>query len=198
MQLLGQLHQSHLFVKLVAVWNLESAEDGAGEGERGASHDRWLGRDKVLVVEGNLADVPCHVLHLHILVFLGQGDLQEAVDRRMTDPPVERVQHVPLHLCEHLLVVEVAAHGLQLPDGWHAILTVTVLGGDQEGGTADQLVVTLVDNALGAVPVEEVDGKEKGLGEKLEGRVGLDEEVEEVRSHEPLDLSLDVNRSHIW
>jgi hypothetical protein len=57
--------------------------------------------------------------------------------------------------------------------------------------------VTLVDDTARAVPVEEVDSKEECLWEELEGGVGLDEKVNEVWSHEPLDLLLDVDRRNI-
>lgn len=79
----------------------------------------------------------------------------------------------------------------------HSILLVTILGGDEEGGTSDKLVMLLVDHSLGAVPVEEVDGEEQGLGQEGEGGVGLDEEVDEVGPHEPLDLALHVNEGSI-
>jgi hypothetical protein len=104
---------------------------------------------------------------------------------------------VPLHLGEHLLVVERAAHGLELSDERNTILLVSILGRDQERRTAHQLVVTLVDDTARAVSVEQVDSEEKGLGEELEGSVGLDEKVNEVWSHEPFDLLLDVDRRNI-
>ena len=57
--------------------------------------------------------------------------------------------------------------------------------------------MALVDDTARAVPVEEVDGQEEGLGEELERSVGLDEEVNEVGSHEPLDFLLDVDPGNI-
>jgi hypothetical protein len=53
--------------------------------------------------------------------------------------------------------------------------------------------VTLVDDTLGAVSIEKVDGKEQGLGEELEGVVSFEEEVEEVRTHKPLDFRLNLD-----
>jgi hypothetical protein len=38
----------------------------------------------------------------------------------------------------------------------------------------------------------------KGLGEELEGSMCFDEEVDEVRSHEPLDFLLDIYRGNVW
>ena len=111
----------------------------------------------------------------------------------MADHPVQGLQNVPFHLSEHLVIVERAAHRLQLPYGGYAVLLVTVLGGNEQGCAANELVVTLVDNAAGAVAVEEVDRQEEGLGQQLEGSVGFNQEVEEVGAHEPLDLGLDVN-----
>lgn len=51
----------------------------------------------------------------------------------------------------------------------------------------------LVDDPLGAVPVKQIDGQEKRLPQKRERSVSLDEEVDEVRPHEPLDLALHVD-----
>jgi hypothetical protein len=53
--------------------------------------------------------------------------------------------------------------------------------------------VAFVDDAAGAVAVEQVDSKEEGLRQQLEGGMSFDQEVEEVGAHEPLDLCLDVN-----
>jgi hypothetical protein len=100
---------------------------------------------------------------------------------------------MPFHLSEHLVVVKGAAHGLELSYGWDAILLVTIFGSDEQGSTADELVVALVDNTAGAISVEEVDSKEKGLGQELESGMCFDQEVKEVWTHEPLDLSLNVN-----
>jgi hypothetical protein len=57
--------------------------------------------------------------------------------------------------------------------------------------------VSLVDHTSGTVSVEEVYGEEEGLGEELEGSVSLNEEVDEVRPHEPLDFLLNINRGNV-
>jgi hypothetical protein len=69
---------------------------------------------------------------------------------------------MPFHLDEHVIVVQGAAHGLEFPDGWHTILLVTIFGRNQQSCTANQLVVSLIDNTLGAVSIEKVDGQEQG------------------------------------
>jgi hypothetical protein len=53
--------------------------------------------------------------------------------------------------------------------------------------------VSLVDYPLRAVPVQQVDGQEQGRRHKLEGSVGLDQEVKKVRAHEPLNLGLNID-----
>lgn len=53
--------------------------------------------------------------------------------------------------------------------------------------------MALVDDTLRAVSVEEVNGKEECLGEELKGVVCFEEKVKEVRTHEPLDLGLDLD-----
>jgi hypothetical protein len=55
----------------------------------------------------------------------------------------------------------------------------------------------LVDDSLRAVSVEEVDCEEEGLGQEGEGGVSLDEEVDEVGPHEPLDLALHIDEAGI-
>lgn len=55
----------------------------------------------------------------------------------------------------------------------------------------------LVDNALGAVPIENIDRQEQGGWEKLERGMCLDQEVQEIGTHEPLDFRLDINRLDI-
>ena len=100
---------------------------------------------------------------------------------------------MPLHLHEHVVIVERATHGLQFLDRGDLLFAISVLGSDQEGGTANQLVVALVDHSFGAVTVEQVDGEEQCLGEQLKSHVRFHQEVEQVGSHVPLNLSLNVN-----
>jgi hypothetical protein len=57
--------------------------------------------------------------------------------------------------------------------------------------------MSLVDDSLRAVSIEKVDSEEECFREELESSVSLDEEVDEVRSHEPLNLLLDINRCNI-
>ena len=51
----------------------------------------------------------------------------------------------------------------------------------------------LIHDSSGAIPVEQVDSEVEGLGKKLEGSVGLDEKIEQIGPHEPLDLGLNVD-----
>ena len=115
----------------------------------------------------------------------------------MTDDPVEGLQNMPLHLGEHLIVVERAAHGLELPYGGHTVFLVAVLGSNEKSSAANKLVVTLVDHATGAVAIEQVNGEEESLGQQLEGSVSFYQEVKKIGAHEPLDLGLNVNRVDI-
>lgn len=76
-------------------------------------------------------------------------------------------------------------------------LLIAVLGGNEERGASDQLVVLPVHQPLRAVPVKEIDCEKERLGEEREGSMGLNEEVDEVRPHEPLDVGLCVNERSI-
>jgi hypothetical protein len=145
------------------------------------------------VEESNLGNVQGHVLNFCIVGSFGEGDLEEGIHGGVPDNPVQSLQDVPFHLSEHLVVVKGAAHGLELSYGWDAILLVTIFGSDEQGSTADELVVALVDYTAGAVSVEEVNGKEEGLRQELESSMCFDQEVKQVWTHEPLNLSLNVN-----
>ena len=115
----------------------------------------------------------------------------------MANVPFERVEDVHLHLREHAGVVQATAHVVELVDLRHAVLLVTVLGGNEESGTADKLVVLLVHNTLGAVAVQQVDGQEQGLGKQAEGGVGLDDKVNQVWAHKPLNLALHIDEGDV-
>jgi hypothetical protein len=104
---------------------------------------------------------------------------------------------VPLHLGEHLIVIQRAAHGLEFPYSRHTIFLVAVLSSNEEGSTSDELVVALVDDTTGAVAIEKVDGKEQSLGEELKCSVSFYQEIKEIWAHKPLDLSLNVDRVDI-
>lgn len=179
---------------------LGTSEDASGQGEGGMGHVRGTRSDKVLVVEGHLGNVAGQVLELGVGVARGaleQGNLDPGVDGRVSHDPVEGVEDVPLHLGEHGGIVEATAHGGELADEGDLVLLVAVLGGNKQGRAADELVMTLVDDATRAVAVEQVDGEEERLGEQLKGGVGLDEKVDEVGTHEPLNLLLNVNRGDV-
>lgn len=194
MQVLGQSEQSIASIAVpLAVIDLGSRKDGSCKSMRGASHGRWLGRDKVTVVESNLADVGGHVPDLTVVLLIGPDDGLEEVNGRVTDVPLESVENVHLHLCEHACIVEAAAHIVQFVDLRNTVFLVTILGSNEQSCTADQLVVLLIDDTLGAVSVEQVDGQEQRLPQEGESRVCLDQKVDQVWPHEPLDLALHVN-----
>lgn len=145
------------------------------------------------MIEGNLLNVLSHVFHLEAILLISNDQLGEEVNGRVSDLPVEGVENVHLHLREHAGIVEAAAHVVELVDLRHPVLLVSVLGGNQQSGTADELVVLLIHHPLGAVPVKQVDCEEECLGEERKGSVSLDEEVDEVWPHKPLDFPLHVN-----
>jgi len=128
----------------LSIVDFRPSEDCSGEGERGAGHDGWLGRDEVAVVKGDLADVSCHVFHLLIVPFCGNEELGEEVDRGVAYCPLERVKNMHLHLSKHAGIVEPAAHVVQLMDLWNAVFLIAILGSDQQGCTADELVVLFI------------------------------------------------------
>lgn len=82
----------------------------------------------------------------------------------MTNGPLKGVENVHLHLSEHAGVVESAAHVVQFVDLRNTVLLVAILGSDEQGGAAHQLVVLLIHDSLRAVSVEKVNSKEESLG----------------------------------
>lgn len=51
----------------------------------------------------------------------------------------------------------------------------------------------LVDNAPRAIPIEDIDRQEQRAREELKRSMGLDQEVQKVGTHEPLDLGLYID-----
>lgn len=153
-EVLRERHESEVVcLNPVGIVIFRSAEDGTGESKRTAGQDRGPSRDKIAVVEGNLAEVGRHVLDLDVVALLNDHELGEAVDSRMANSPLECIEDVHLHLGEHTRVIETTAHVVEFVDLGNTILLVTVLGGDEQCCAADKLVVVLVDDSLGAVAV---------------------------------------------
>lgn len=115
----------------------------------------------------------------------------------MANGPVEGAENVDLHFSEHGVVVDVRAHSVELLHSGNSGLFVLVLGCNPERSASDELVMLLECNSAGTVSVDDVPAEEEGLGLQLEGGVHLDEEVDEVRSHEPLHLRLEVNHGRV-
>lgn len=172
-------------------------ENVPGESQRCACHDGWPDTDKLLVEQGYLGEVSCHAFDLRIVIDLLENHLKKALDSRMPNNPVKGLQNMPLHLNKHILVVEIAAHRLELADGRNPVLLVPVLGSNEHGCTSNELVVALVHHPAGAVSVEEVDSEVERLGKEGEGGVCLDKEVQEIRTHEPLDFRLDIDAGDV-
>lgn len=149
------------------------------------------------MVQGNLANVCRHVFDLPAIPFLGRNQLGEEVDGGVSNVPVQSVENVHFHLREHAGIVKSAAHVVELIDLGDSILLVSILGGDQKGGATNELIVLLVNDTLGAVAIEKVDGEEERFGQERKGSVGLDKEIDKVRAHEPLDLALHVDEVSI-
>ncbi len=121
------------------------------------------------------------------------SEVQEAGDRRVTDNPVQGLQNMPLHLGEHVVVVKRAAHGLELPNGGHTLLAVSVLRCDQESGTAYELVVSLIHDSTRAVAIQKIDREVQCFRQQSEGVMSFQKEIEQIRSHVPLNLRLDLD-----
>ena len=81
----------------------------------------------------------------------------------MSNEPVNGLQNMPFHLSEHIVVIECAAHGLQFLDRGYPVLTISIFCCYEQRTASYQLVVLFIDNTARTIPIEEVDGQEKGL-----------------------------------
>lgn len=192
--------------------------------EHGARHDVGGGRDlrcfkleKVTVVERELAEETGHssdgrmerlrTVHVVTGVSLRSSvgvfdevlhrELETFFKRGTAERPFERRQDVSFHLHEHLLVIGIAAHDGELLERGHPGLLVLVLGRYPQGRAPHELVVALEYDTLGAISVNDIEAAEEGLGLELEGAVEFDNEVEQKRTHEPLDLWLQVDHGRV-
>lgn len=108
-KLLGQPEDCLTDFAILILQDLTTAKDTTSQCDGSSGHGGRFLRDKVLVVESDFAEIPRHVLHLDIIVCLSslQGELQlkPGIDSRVSDDPLQCVQDVPLHLCEHVLIV---------------------------------------------------------------------------------------------
>ena len=198
-ELLREAHQRHRVVlgSPFRVTRLRSVEDATREGQRCSGQVRRRLRHELAVEETDFQDIQRQVFNFRLVRGVHDGNLKKAVDSWVSDGPTQGLQDVPLHLNEHVIVIQRAAHRLQFPNGGHTILLVAILGSNKKSGTSNQLIMSLVNHALGAVSVQEVYGQEQRGREELEGGMGFNQEVQQVGTHEPLDLGLNIDRFHI-
>ena len=130
------------------------------------------------MVQRHLGDVRGHMLQLGIERNLCHSKLEKASDGGMADHPTESLQDMPFHLREHVVLVQGAAHGLELANGWDTVLAVTILSSNEQRRTADKLVVALVHHSAGAVTVEDVNGKMESLRKQMKCMVSFEQEVQ--------------------
>lgn len=163
------------------------------QGESRESESRGLLGHELSVIESDFEDVKRQTLNLWVVHVVLNGETHERIHGGMADSPAQGRQDMPLHLQEHVVVIQRTAHGFQLLDCWDLLFLVTILRGNEEGGAAHELIMALVDHSLGAVAVEKVDCEKQSLGQELKGRVSFHQEIEQIWPHEPLNLGLNIN-----
>lgn len=198
-KLLRKAHQRHRVVlgSPFGVTRLRSVEDATRESQGCSSKVGRRLRHELAVEETDFQDIQRQVFNFRLVRGVHDSNLKEAVDSWVSDGPTQGLQDVPLHLNEHVIVIQRAAHRLQLPNGGHTILLVAILGSNEKSRTSNQLIMSLVNHTLGAVSVQEVDGQEQRGRKELESGMGFNQEVQQVGTHEPLDLGLNIDRFHI-
>lgn len=122
----------------------------------------------------------------------GAGDLGEslgeAVGGRDGEVELKGVEHDALHSQDLL-------SGVSLVGDVNKVthlrgVDLLVLGGDEHGGTADQLELGAGDSATLEESIDDVDGQVKRLFAELELEVDLDQPVDENLSHFGVDIGL--------
>ena len=198
-ELLRKAHKRHGVVLggPFRVTRLRPVEDATRESQGCSGQVRRRPGHELAVEETDFQDVQRQVFNFRLVRGVHDGNLKKAVDSWVSDSPTQGLQDVPLHLNEHVIVIQRAAHRLQFPNGGHTILLVTILGSNEKSRTSNQLIMSLVNHTLGAVSVQEVDGQEQRGRKELEGGMGFNQEVQQVGTHEPLNLGLDIDRFHI-
>lgn len=92
-------------------------------------------------------------------------EVDKGVERGEANQPAQRLEHMVLHLQKQLLVVAVAAHFAQVKERRHPCLGLVVLAADPKTGQSQKLVVLLLHDSRGAVPVYQVHReRERQLG----------------------------------
>ena len=81
----------------------------------------------------------------------------------MSNEPVNGLQNMPFHLGKHIVVIKCAAHGFEFLNRGYPVLTISIFCCYEQRTASYQLIVLFIDNTTRTVPIEEVDGQEKGL-----------------------------------
>lgn len=149
-------------------------------------------REECSGVQSNFAKVSGHVSNSlsHLLAVGTQKQVQIRVCSRMSHGPLQSVENMALHLAKHVFFVGATAHVFEVRDGRHPALFVLVLGRNPQTRASNQLVVFFVHHPFAAVPIDEIDGEKQRLRLQSQGHVSLNDEVQKVRTHVPLELGL--------
>lgn len=57
--------------------------------------------------------------------------------------------------------------------------------------------MSFIHNTSRAISIKEIDGQEQGFRYEAECAMSFNQEVKKIRTHEPLDFGLNVNRGDI-
>lgn len=166
----------------------------ASNHQRSCSQHGRLDANEFAVEQGDLHQETSNVLCLGVLLVVAHACHPHPGFRSwVTNSPADSLQDMAFHLDECRLVVGLAAHVGELPYGWHTVLCVLEFGSDPKRGTANELVMLLVDYTLGDVTVDNVHGQVQDFRSQSELVVNLDQEVDKERSHVPLKFRLHVH-----
>lgn len=163
-------------------------KDLAGEPVARSGDEARRAGQELVVDDADLHQILGHRATLDV-VPVRLGDPPEKVDRvRVREVEVKHVQDVALGLED--LVVRVPSVGHEQEVRHRRAHDLLVLGGDEQGGDADELELDERDDAGGQEAIDDVGREENGLRQQAELGMNLDEPVDEHPAHLPRHLAL--------
>lgn len=106
---------------------------------------------------------------------------------------MDGLENMAFHLDERRLFVGIPTDMHEILYSRDTLFSIFKLCGDPKGGTTDELVVLDIDNAARDVSIDDVESEVKRFWAQTEGKMDLDEKVDETRAHVPPDFRLLVH-----
>jgi len=182
-----------------------------------SSNVAGLETDKVSGEQGGLHDKSSDVLDLGRLLGSLAVQSHPSFGGRVSDGPSDSLEQVSFHcrravtyketgpwhgsddlslltLQERRHIVCGTAHIGQLLDSRDPVLGILKLASDPQSRTPNQLIMLLVNDPLGDVTIDNVEGEVEDFRSESELLVDFNEEIDEIWAHVPLKFGLHVDK----